>query len=265
MADKKKKTEAEKAAAARSKSASSAKKKQPEKTNDSLISQIPVRFISAAVCFILFVLFLTVFLWPNNGWFAVGFRTFVTGLIGQVSFYVAVPGLLYLFCIQAFSGKRPVKMRSICMICFILLCGCISQLTYDGTSLPSGMSLLSFLYEGGSQGTTAGLICGSIALLLKGASEPLAWVILTVSAALTLLASFQITIPSVIRAVQNRPRADWEDEERRKSLSLRRWWSITLQPSASSILRRSARSRQNWQSRKNGLQSRRRKPPRPRN
>ena len=216
MADKKKKTEAEKAAAARSKSASSAKKKQPEKANDSLISQIPVRFISAAVCFILFVLFLTVFLWPNNGWFAVGFHTFVTGLIGQVSFYVAVPGLLYLFCIQAFSGKRPVKMRSICMICFILLCGCISQLTYDGTSLPSGMSLLSFLYEGGSQGTTAGLICGSIALLLKGASEPLAWVILTVSAALTLLASFQITIPSVIRAVQNRPRADWEDEERKE-------------------------------------------------
>ncbi len=216
MADKKKKTEAEKAAAARTKSASSAKKKQQEKTTDSLMGQIPVRFISSAVCFILFVLFLTVFLWPDNGWFAVGFRTFVTGLIGQVSFYVAVPGLLYLFCIQAFSGKRPVKMRSICMICFILICGCISQLTYHGVTLPTGISLLSFLYEGGSQGTTAGMICGAIALLLKGASEPLAWVILTVSAALTLLASFQITIPSVVRAVQNRPRADWEEEEKKE-------------------------------------------------
>ena len=215
MADKKKKTEAEKAASARSKSAST-KKKQTEKTSEPLFSQLPVRFISAAVCFILFVLFLTVFLWPDNGWFAIGFRTFVMGLIGQVSFYVAVPGLLYLFCIQAFSGKRPVKMRSICMICFILLCGCISQLTYAGTTLPSGLSLLSFLYEGGSQGYTAGLICGSIALLLKGASEPLAWVILSVAAALTLLASFQITIPSVIRAVQNRPRADWEDEEKKE-------------------------------------------------
>lgn len=213
MAEKKKKTQAEKAAAERRKT-TSANKKEQVKTVETFFSQLPIRFISAAICFILFVLFLTVFLWPDNGWFAIGFRSFVTGLIGQVSFYVAVPGLLYLFCIQAFSGKRPVKMRSICMICFILLCGCISQLTFAGTSLPSGFSLLSFLYEGGDQGTTAGLICGVIALLLKSASEPLAWVILTVSAALTLLASFQITIPSVIRAVQNRPRADWEDEEK---------------------------------------------------
>ena len=62
MADKKKKTEAEKAAAARTKSASSAKKKQQEKTTDSLMGQIPVRFISSAVCFILFVLFLIIYL-----------------------------------------------------------------------------------------------------------------------------------------------------------------------------------------------------------
>lgn len=219
MAEKTKKSQAEKAVAAKKQTKSSAGKssggqKTSAKVAEQAPVQIPVRFVTAAICFVLFVLFLTVFLWPDNGWFAVGFRTFVTGLIGKISFCVAVPGLLYLFCIQAFSGKRPIKLRSICMICFILLCGCISQLLLDATSLPSGFSVLSFLYEGGADGSTAGLICGSVALLLKGASEPLAWVTLTIAAVLTLLAAFQITIPSIIRAVQNRPRADWEDEDK---------------------------------------------------
>ena len=217
MAEKTKKSQAEKAVAAKKQTKSSANKSSGGQKASGKVAeqvQIPVRFITAAICFVLFVLFLTVFIWPDNGWFAIAFRTFVTGLIGKISFYVAVPGLLYLFCIQAFSGKRPIKLRSICMICFILLCGCISQLLLDDSSLPKGFSVLSFLYEGGADGSTAGLICGSVALLLKGASEPLAWVTLTIAAALTLLAAFHITIPSIIRAIQNRPRADWEDEEK---------------------------------------------------
>jgi len=217
MAEKTKKSQAEKAVAAKKQTKASASKssgsqKVSGKAAEQGQMQIPFRFITAAICFVLFVLFLTVFIWPDNGWFAIAFRTFITGLIGRISFYVAVPGLLYLFCIQAFSGKRPIKLRSICMICFILLCGCISQLWLDDSSLPNGFSVLSYLYEGGANGSTAGLICGSVALLLKGASEPLAWVTLVIAAALTLLAAFHITIPSIIRAVQNRPRGAWEDE-----------------------------------------------------
>ena len=38
------------------------------------------------------------------------------------------------------------------------------------------------------------------------------YILLILAAIITLLGSFQITIPSIIRAFQNRPRADWEDE-----------------------------------------------------
>ena len=212
MAEKKTKSQAERVAAANKKSkpsgakTNSAKKtvgKTPEKAPEQQM-QIPVRVITSGVCLVLFVLFLIVFLWPDNGWLMPFFRRFVLGLIGKTGFYVSIPGLLYLFCIQAFSGKRPIKLRSICMISFILLCGSISQLALDGSSLPSGFSLLAHLYEGGAEGTTAGLVCGGIALLVGSASEPLAWIIFIVAALRTLLAAFQITIPSIIRAVQNR-------------------------------------------------------------
>ncbi len=174
-------------------------------------TQIPVRFITGSVCLILFVLFLVMFLFPEGALVEL-LLNFTYGLVGKVGFYIAIPGLLYLFIIQAFSGKRPILLRSVCMILFIVICGCISQLAL-GTSIPEGESTLIYLYKGGAQGTTAGLFCGGIALLLNLLGPAIAWIILVVGGLLALLAALQITIPSIIRAVQNRPRADWEDEE----------------------------------------------------
>ncbi|MBE6920157.1 MAG: DNA translocase FtsK [Ruminococcaceae bacterium] len=138
-------------------------------------------------------------------------------LIGQVAFYIAIPALLYLFTIHAFSGKRPVILRSVCLLVFVAICGCISQIVMlmdESYALPTGMALLSELVSGGVSGDTAGLICGGMALLLNLLfGKAFSLIILAVAALLTLLASLQITIPSIIRAVQNRPRADWEDEE----------------------------------------------------
>ena len=219
MAEKNKKSQAEKAAAAKKQTKSSGTKQAAEKKNavkapEQNQSAVPVRLITALVCLTLFVLFLVIFLKPE-GAVTTLIQSFILGLVGKIAFYVSIPGLLYLFCIQAFSGKRPIKLRSTCMICFILLCGCISQLFLKETDLPEGFSLLVYLYEGGPIGTTAGMLCGGIALLLRWLfGTVIACLILIVAALLTLLAAFQITIPSIIRAVQNRPRADWEDEEK---------------------------------------------------
>ena len=165
------------------------------------------------MCF-LFLLF--AFLNPDGALLGL-IRNLVTGLIGQAAFYVAIPAMLYLFVIQAFSGKRPVKLRSVCLLVFVAICGCISQIVLlmdERYVLPTGMELLSMLYIGGSTGETAGLLCGGVALLLNWLfRQVFSLIILIVAALITLLASFQITIPSIIRAIQNRPRADWEDEE----------------------------------------------------
>ena len=221
MAEEKKKTQAQKAvtnkqtgrsAASKStagkKNGTSNKNKEPES-----LEGIPVRVLTSALCLILFVIFLVMFLNPE-GVVVVFLMNILQGLIGKVSFYISIPALLYLFVIQAFSGKRPVLQRSICMVVFVLLCGCASQLFLDTQGLPTGFSVLAALFQGGSTGTTAGLLCGGLALLLRAlCGTVISRIALIIASALTLLAAFQITIPSIIRAVQNRPRADWENEE----------------------------------------------------
>ena len=211
MAEKKKKTQAEQAASSKTKKSSGkASKPVQQEMNENVV---PVRLITSLACLAVFILFLVIFLQPEGAITKLLERV-IFGLIGSVSFYVSIPALLYLFSIQAFSGKRPVILRSCCLLAFIALCGCFSQL-FMSASLPTGASVLKFLYDGGVDGTTSGLICGGIALLLKWLfGSWLTGIILGVSAVLTLLASFQITIPSIIRAVRNRPRGDWEDEER---------------------------------------------------
>ena len=216
MADKKTRTQAEKAAMAKKKNASGTTKKgkNNQKTQEPAL-QIPVRAITAVTCLVLFILFLVIFLKPDGVLVEKVFLPFVLGMIGNVAFYVSIPGLLYLFTIQAFSGKRPILLRSVCLISFVLICGCISQLSLPTAGLPTGLSILVALFQGGAAGTTAGLLCGGVALLLQWlCGTAISYIILIVAALFTLLAAFQITIPSIIRAIENRPRADWEDEEK---------------------------------------------------
>ncbi len=211
MADKKSKSQAQKAAMGKKQKKGSTDKSTAVKKAEKQ-RVFPVRLITSLVCLVLFVLFLVMFLQPD-GILVKLLQNFVLGLIGNVSFYVAIPALLYLFTIQAFSGKRPIILRSVCLICFVLLCGCISQLGLDTGDMPSGITVVGYLYAGGAAGTSAGLLCGGIALLLRSlCGSVISYIAFTVGALLTLLASFQVTIPSIIRAVQNRPRADWEDE-----------------------------------------------------
>ncbi len=217
MAQQNKKTQAQRAAAGkqaskRPKFTASTKASAPTPAAKKQESQIPVRFITGSICLVLFILFLVMFLFPD-GVLVELMLNITYGLIGKVGYYIAIPGLLYLFIIQAFSGKRPILLRSVCMILFILICGCISQLVMGADGLPSGMAIVPALFQGGAEGTSAGLICGGIALLLNLLGPAIAWILLIVGGLLALLAAFQITIPSIIRAVQNRPRADWEDEE----------------------------------------------------
>lgn len=217
MAEKKTKSQADKAAAAKKKNSNSTSVKKGKTANKAPepALQIPIRAITALICLALFILFLVIFLKPDGFLVEKVFAPFILGMIGNVAFYVSIPGLLYLFTIQAFSGKRPILLRSICLICFVLICGCISQLSMDTSQLPTGVSIIVDLFQGGATGKTAGLLCGGFALLLQWlCGTVISYILLIIAALFTLLASFQITVPSIVRAIQNRPRADWEDEEK---------------------------------------------------
>ena len=96
----------------------------------------------------------------------------------------------------------------------MLICGCISHLTRSDKAYPEQLAWFVDLYMGGISGTTGGVLCGSIATLFYWLlSDFMSYFVLTIAGIFALLGGMQITIPSIIRAVRNRPRADWEDEE----------------------------------------------------
>ena len=210
MAEHKRKSQAEKAvSAAKGKKTSTKKATMPKKKE----RQIPVRFITSGVFLAAFILLLVIFLKPEGALTKLA-EGIIIGLFGRVGFAVAIPTLLYLFFIHAFSGKRPVLMRSICLGAFVLICGCISHLSLDPMNLSGGLELIMDLYTGGVDGSTGGVLCGGFAILMHWlCGTVISYILLVVGAVFTLLGGMQITIPSIIRAVQNRPRAQWEDEQ----------------------------------------------------
>ena len=212
MADNKKKSQAQKAASkAKTATKKNSQGKNSAKQQEEEKLQIPVRLISSTACLAAFIVLLVMFLQPG-GALLDPVHHLILGLFGTVTYYVSIPAVLYLFIIQAFSGSRPVKMRSICLGCFVFLCGMISHLAMENAHITTWS--IKLLWLGGIDGTTAGVLCGSLSMLLTWLlTKPLTYIILIVGAIFTLLGAMQITIPSLIRAVQNRPRADWEEEE----------------------------------------------------
>ena len=220
MADKKRKSQAEKAASAKTtkqnKSPATGKNAVQSKKNGQTSAKksgLPVRAVTSIVFICLFLLFLLLAVLPK-GSFTNLICNIIYGLFGEVVFYISIPGFLYLFLIHAFSGKRPVVMRTVCLFCFILICGCISHFVYDPQGIPKGFAAVAELYETGKTAASAGVICGLISMLFELLfKEAFSCVLLIIAGILTLLGSMQITIPSIIRAIQNRPRAEWEEEK----------------------------------------------------
>ena len=231
MANKKQKSRAEKAAEGRSDKKLEQKKKEkknePEKKSDTNKknetkqveekASVPARVISSIVLIGLFVLLLVIALRPDNATGALLnlLDNFVRGIIGNVGFYVAIPAVLYMFIIHVSSGKRPIIMRTICLLAFIICAGCIAHLWINPVNHYSGGDSVVDLYRDGIAHRSGGVICGLIVMLLQWlCGNVISYIILFVAALLTLLAGMQITIPSIVRAIQNRPRAEWEEEKK---------------------------------------------------
>ena len=175
-------------------------------------SNLRSRLISALVYLLLFALFLAIAM-NQQGWFLTMLSDLTHGLFGQVAFAVAVPAMLYLAIIHVFSGNQPVLLRTVSTLVFVFLCGCISHMPSCETDLGTGTALIANLYTGGIAGTNGGLLTGLVTMgLYVTFGQALSYAILICGAILFLLAAFRITIPSLIRAFQARPRYDDEDQ-----------------------------------------------------
>jgi len=176
-------------------------------------NRLPARVILAVVCAGLFVLFLVISIKPDGALLRL-FQSILFGLIGKVGFYFSIPALLYMFLILVTNKKQPVKMRCISLISFVILCGCIFHMIVNNQTFIGGFKVLADLYTAGLNGYSGGILCGGLAMLIRWAcGDVITYIILILGAIFTLLAAMNITIPSIIRAIRNRPRDDWDEDE----------------------------------------------------
>ncbi len=188
----------------------SSKKPEGKKPAERLI---PGNILMGVICLILFIVFLVTAVNPSGALLKVIARVMM-GLIGKTGFYFSIPALLFLFVIHIFMPKSAAKMRTACVISFVLICGTISHLVVQTGELSGGFGFIKDLFNGGSEGYTGGVVCGAVGELLRWSiTDILAYIVLCISAVITLLASIRITIPSLIRAIKNRPREEIEEEE----------------------------------------------------
>ena len=197
-------------------SKSSGKKSTPAKSTKYKTEYeraVPPHFLIAAVSILLFALFVVISVNPDGALLKI-IQSVVLGLVGQAGFYFAIPGLLYLFVIHTFGRKNAPTMRSVCTLIFVFLCGCIYHLAVQEQELSTGFALIADLYNGGIAGSTGGVLCGGAAMLLRWlCGNTLAFVFCVFFAIMTLLGAMNITIPSIIRAIANRPKDDYAEEE----------------------------------------------------
>ena len=197
----------------KSKQISTQKAKTPPKVKTEYENPIPSGVVAALISFFLFLLFLIIAIKPEGALLLV-IKSLVMGLIGPAGFYFSIPACFYLFVLNTFGRKKAVKMRSICTVLFAFLSGIIFHLIVQKPLAGKGFAILTELFQSGASGSSGGLLCGGAAILLRwGCGTPLSYLITILGAVFSLLGAMQITVSSVIRAIANRPRDIWDDEE----------------------------------------------------
>ena len=209
MSNSKQKSQAGRAAdSAKGKKAKNSQNGKQTGKNSSENNSIPIRVISSIVILLLFIVFLVALVIPE-GFLVTALNSLLHGLLGRAAYILLVLALLYMFVIHAFSPGKPITMRTICLLCFVLSCGCIAQLTFPKVQYQDVSNAISELYMGGIGGTSAGLLCGGLGLLISMlCGKTISYILLILTAILSLLASMQITIPSIVRAFQNCPKIE---------------------------------------------------------
>ena len=198
------------------KKAASAKKaaeKKPPQVKTEYERAIPNNVATALVCLLLFALFAIMSINSDGALLRV-VKSVILGILGQAAFYFSIPALLYLFIIHIFNRRKAVRLRSFCVILFVCICGSLFHMIVYAATVAEGFDIIVSLYDTGVHGRSGGVLCGGIAMLLNWAcGGPMTYLILILGAVLTLLGAMEITIPSLIRAIANRPRDDWEEED----------------------------------------------------
>ena len=136
------------------------------------------------------------------------------GLVGS-GFYVLPFSFILGFLILILHDGRPVSLRVTCAMLVPLTIGSIVMLVAGQESADWGIEMVAELWKGGVEGSSGGLASGLLAQILeKLISKPGAVILLTAASVLEILTGLDMTVTGIIRAIRNRPRAQYDEPKR---------------------------------------------------
>ena len=136
------------------------------------------------------------------------------GLIGS-GLYILPFSFVMGFLILLLHDGRPVALRVTCSFLLAVTIGALVQLVSGQEGAEWSLSMLADLWDGGLDGTSAGLLAGFLAQLLELIISKIGAVIVLLAAlVLELITSLNMTVAGIITAIKNRPRAEYDEPKR---------------------------------------------------
>ena len=135
------------------------------------------------------------------------------GLLGPVSLIILPLGLVLCFIALVFHGGRPVTMRVLCSLSFVVLVSCIAHLALG----PAKSQPIGELYAlGRDQSAGGGIIGGGLAILFSLIGGVSAWIISLLLMIVTLLSSLNLTLTGLLRAINHHRETSPKPEKERR-------------------------------------------------
>lgn len=201
--------------AAKNSKTTNKKPKSTKKTKKAPDTPAPSRrWIGVLVCLILFLISVLSCL-NIKSIFTDLWAKLTQGLFGVTAFYVLPFSLIIMTAILLVHKGRPMRAR---LICAFLMAVCIGALAHllSSTNFAWEKGLLSQLWNGGRE-AGGGVICGLVAMALERCITKIGGaILLTAGLLICILYALNMTIPSIVKAIQNRPRLEPEEPEEEK-------------------------------------------------
>ena len=163
----------------------------------------PLRYLFAGFCAVMLLIFGCVY-FADGGIILKWMVAIFTGLFGRSVYLISMPALLYLIWIQLASRNKRVRKRSVCIMFFVFLFGCLSHLAGGQAMAVPGWELVKELYATGMAGSSGGVFCGLFTeLMVWGLGRACTTFVLLFFAVTCILWAAKIRLRDVYHAIIN--------------------------------------------------------------
>ncbi len=137
---------------------------------------------------------------------------FFMGLFGQSGLIFLPIGLALCAVALIFHGGKPVTMRVLCSLSFVLLACAIAHLALGASEAQWGLDMFGVLYREGAEHLSGGVLGGFLAMLFSlPGGKLVGWAVTILLLLVALPASLNLTLTGLLRAIN-----DHRDELRRQ-------------------------------------------------